>query len=164
MQVFGKNSLFCRIYLKLNPKIWGIWIERGFFLRLLVIIQIPHFVGFQVNEILQSEESLANFEWKWVWAKDRTVCSANDKIFQPKSSMFYLPQFVAFIMFDILQTEEPTIGLDNCYSSDCRISKEIPHIVCFLPYLDPTIWGILSRFQNQAFLRLQVFLIEIPTL
>ena len=94
---------------------------------------------------------------KWVGAKDRTVCSANDKTFQPKSSIFDLPQFVAFIMFDILQTEEPTIGLGICYSSDCRISKEIPHIVCFLPYLDLTIWGILSRFENQAFLRLQVF-------
>ena len=106
--------------------------------------------------MLQSEESLAIFEWKWVWAKDRIVCSVNDKKFQPKSSIFDLPQFVAFIMFDILQTEEPSIGVGTCYSSDCRKSKKIPHIVCFLPYLDPTIWGILSRFENQEFLRLQV--------
>ena len=44
--------------------IWGIWIwlENHLFLRLKVIREIPHFVGFSCNEVLQSEELIVHNE------------------------------------------------------------------------------------------------------
>ena len=66
-------------------------------------------------------------EWKEIEAKDL---------------FFKLPQIVAFIMFNKLQTEESEVEWNVKYSSDCWKRKKIPHYVGLLVQIDATIWGV----------------------
>ena len=79
---------------------------------------------------LQNEESSSNLTKKPLQRKYRTVHINNYKTLTPKAD-FSLPHIVAFIMQDILQSEESLIALNIANSSDCRILKKIPHFACF---------------------------------
>ena len=140
-------------------------------------MNIPLFVCFQYNKILQFEESM-NLNWEtnlpqiegyqkyspvcwifvqwnpaiWginisVWRKVVRIKMQNSLCrewwdFKAKHTFFNLPQFVAFIIHNILQSEECEVEWNFKYSSDWWKWKKIPHSVGLLVQIDRTIWGI----------------------
>ena len=119
-----------------------IWIERRIFLRLKVMREYspvcrifvqwnPTIWGINISfwrkvVSIKMQNSLYR-EWCDIKAKD---------------TFFKLPQFVAFIIVNILQSEESELEWNFKYSSDCWKWKKIPHSVGLLVQIDPTIWGI----------------------
>ena len=112
------------------------------FLRLKGIREIPYFVGFSCNEILQSEKLIVQFPWKWQQSKYWATWNICYKALQPKHLFYSLPHFVASIMVLIPQSEECEFEWNTKNSPDWRKSKKFPHFVWFSLYPDPTIWGI----------------------
>ena len=146
-QIVGYNWKFLTLYVFSTSKsynlrnIW-IWIERGIFLRLMVMREYspvcrifvqwnPTIWGINISfwrkvVSIKMQNSLYR-EWCDIKAKD---------------TFFKLPQFVAFIIVNILQSEESELEWNFKYSSDCWKWKKIPHSVGLLVQIDRTIWGI----------------------
>ena len=112
---------------------------------------LPQIEGYQKNS------PLCRFFLQWnptIWGIDspfsgemRTITILSSLYHElqgiaAKHSFYSLPHFVAFIMVIILQSEESEIELNTENSSDWRKSNKIPHLVWFLVYLTPKMWGI----------------------
>ena len=142
----------CQIFLRLletkenSPLCRFISANRCYNLRSLNLTwgpTVPQIVGYKWKFLtLYVFSTRKSYSLRNVSIKMQNTLYLEWRDIKAKDTFFKLPQFVAFIIANILQSEESELEWNFKYSSDCWKWKKIPHSVGLLVQIDPTIWGI----------------------